>query len=81
MILVVGATGLLGGMITQLLLEQEKEVQILVRENSIAAEMVRVGLGTPAETLIAAGAQPVYGDLKDRRARGIFLARCRQHSR
>ena len=66
MILVVGATGLLGGMITQQLLDNGKEVRILVRENSIATEMAQVGLGTPAETLIAAGAQPVYGDLKDR---------------
>jgi uncharacterized protein YbjT (DUF2867 family) len=66
MILVVGATGFLGSMITQQLLEKEKEVRFLVRENSIAAEMARVGLGTPAETLISAGAQPVYGDLKDR---------------
>jgi uncharacterized protein YbjT (DUF2867 family) len=66
MILVVGATGLLGGMITQQLLQKGKDVRILVRHNSPAAEMAKQGLGTPAETLIEAGAQPVYGDLKDR---------------
>jgi uncharacterized protein YbjT (DUF2867 family) len=66
MILVVGATGLLGGMITRQLLDNEKEVRILVRENSFADEMAVVGLGTPADILINAGAQPVYGDLKDR---------------
>lgn len=66
MILVVGATGLLGGMITRQLLDNEKEVRILVRENSIADEMAVVGLGTPADILINAGAQPVYGDLKNR---------------
>jgi NADH dehydrogenase len=66
MILVVGATGLLGGMITQQLLEKEENVRILVRDNSIATEMARVGLGTPAETLIASGAKPILGDLKDR---------------
>jgi uncharacterized protein YbjT (DUF2867 family) len=34
LILIVGATGLLGGMITQQLLAQGKEVRILVRHNS-----------------------------------------------
>jgi len=66
MILVVGATGLLGGTITSKLLEEGKDVRILVRHNSPAAEMAKQGLGTPAQTLIDAGAQPVYGDLKDR---------------
>ncbi|MCB8969169.1 MAG: SDR family oxidoreductase [Ardenticatenaceae bacterium] len=66
MILVVGATGLLGGMITQQLLQQGNSVRILVRHNSPATEMAKQGLGTPAQTLIDAGAQPVYGDLKDR---------------
>lgn len=66
MILVVGATGLLGGMITQQLLQREHNVRILVRHNSPAAELAKQGLGTPAQTLIDAGAQPVYGDLKDR---------------
>jgi NADH dehydrogenase len=66
MILVVGATGLLGGMISKQLLDKEETTRILVRDNSTAAEMAKVGLGTPAETLISAGAQPFFGDLKDR---------------
>lgn len=54
MILVVGASGLLGGMITRGLLAQGKPVHILTRSN-------------PAyQPLIDAGAQPVAGDLKDR---------------
>jgi uncharacterized protein YbjT (DUF2867 family) len=66
MILVVGATGLLGGEITRRLLEQGKEVRILVRRDSPSAELAQQGRATDAESLIAAGAQPVYGDLKDR---------------
>ncbi len=54
MILVAGATGYLGGMITRRLLEQGREVRILVRPNSDCAQ------------LVAAGAVPVHGDLKDR---------------
>lgn len=65
MILVVGATGLLGGMITRNLLEKGEKVRILVRQNSPAADMAKQGMATDPETLIQAGAQPVYGDLKD----------------
>jgi uncharacterized protein YbjT (DUF2867 family) len=65
MILVVGATGRVGGTITRQLLEQGKEVRILVRENSPSAQLAPQGLATDSSTLIAAGAQPVYGDLKD----------------
>ena len=54
MILVVGATGTLGGMVARRLLEQGKAVRILVRPNSDASE------------LQAAGAKPVTGDLRDR---------------
>ncbi|MCL4246814.1 MAG: NAD(P)H-binding protein [Anaerolineae bacterium] len=54
MILVVGASGMLGGMIAGQLLEQGKEVRVLQRSN-------------PAyESLIEAGAEGVPGDLKDR---------------
>lgn len=54
MILVVGASGMLGSMITHRLLQQGKSVRILQRSN-------------PAyQDLIAAGAQAVVGDLKDR---------------
>ena len=53
MILVVGATGRLGRLIAQTLLGQGKRVRILVRS------------GSSPDTLLAAGAQPVTGDLKD----------------
>lgn len=66
MILVVGATGMLGGMITQQLLAQGKDVRILVRHNSPSEAMAAQGMATSAQTLVAAGAQPVYGDMKDR---------------
>lgn len=54
MILVVGASGLLGGMITQGLLAQGKRVRILQRSNP------------GYQALIDAGAEAVPGDLKDR---------------
>jgi uncharacterized protein YbjT (DUF2867 family) len=53
MILVVGATGHLGGLITRALLDQGKPVRILVRPD------------TSYDDLVAAGAEPVTGDLKD----------------
>lgn len=56
MILIVGATGMLGSMITRRLLEQGKDVRILVRETS------------EYRALEAAGAQPVFGDLKNARS-------------
>src|SRR5215212_9370183 len=66
MILVVGATGVVGGMISQRLLEQGREVRILVRRDSPSSQLVQQGLATSAEELIEAGAQPVHGDLRDR---------------
>jgi NADH dehydrogenase len=66
MILVVGATGMLGGMITQQLLSQGREVRILVRENSPSEALAAQGRATSAQTLVEAGAHPVTGDLKDR---------------
>lgn len=66
MILVVGATGQLGGIITQSLLAAGKDVRILVRRNSPSEELARQGLAVPAALLTAAGAQPKFGDLKDR---------------
>jgi uncharacterized protein YbjT (DUF2867 family) len=54
MILVVGATGYLGGMITRTLLDQGQSVRILVRPAS------------SYQDLVDAGAQPITGDLKDR---------------
>ena len=65
MILVVGATGLLGGLITRQLLENGRTVRILIRENSPSAQLAQQGMATSARSLMEAGAQPVYGDLKD----------------
>lgn len=66
MILIVGATGLLGGHITRLLLDSGKDVRILVRENPLSEELAKQGRATPAQSLIQLGAHPIYGDLKDR---------------
>jgi uncharacterized protein YbjT (DUF2867 family) len=66
MILVVGATGILGGMIARGLLAQGKEVRILVRHDSPSEGLAEMGMATSAKALIDVGAQPVYGDLKDR---------------
>ena len=52
-------------MITRRLLEQGKAVRILVRANSPSAQLPQEGRATSAEELIEAGAQPVYGDLRD----------------
>ncbi len=52
MILVVGATGRVGGMVAQRLLADGRPVRILVRP------------GSDYEALVAAGAEPVMGDLK-----------------
>jgi uncharacterized protein YbjT (DUF2867 family) len=53
MILVVGSTGMVGGRIARRLLEQGRDVRILVRPASDHAALVQ------------AGARPVIGDLKD----------------
>jgi nucleoside-diphosphate-sugar epimerase len=66
MILVVGATGVVGGMITLGLLEQGKEVRALVRRDSPSSQLVQQGLATSAETLSESGAHLVHGDLRDR---------------
>ncbi len=65
MILVVGATGILGGLITQRLLGEGRDVSILVRHKSSAEEMALQKMATSPRSLIDAGAIPVYGDLKD----------------
>ncbi|MCE7979780.1 MAG: SDR family oxidoreductase [Caldilinea sp. CFX5] len=65
MILVVGATGRLGGAIAHLLLQQGRAVRILCRADSPSVALAQQGLATPAQRLIAAGAQPVAGDLKE----------------
>jgi uncharacterized protein YbjT (DUF2867 family) len=66
MILVVGATGVVGGMIARGLLEQGKGVRILVRRDSPSSQLVQQGLATSADELIASGAYAVHGDLRDR---------------
>jgi uncharacterized protein YbjT (DUF2867 family) len=66
MILVVGATGILGGTIARELLARGKEVRVLLRHNSPSEALVPLGLATSAQSLIDAGAQPVFGDLRDR---------------
>src|SRR5829696_226695 len=66
MILVIGATGVVGGMITRRLLDEDKEVRILVRRDSPSSQLVQQGLATSAEALIESGAHPVHGDLRDR---------------
>lgn len=53
-------------MITRRLSEQGKEVRILVRSDSPSAQLAQEGRATSAEELVEAGAQPVYGDLRDR---------------
>jgi uncharacterized protein YbjT (DUF2867 family) len=66
MILIVGATGRLGGAIAQLLLGQGRPVRALVRHNSPSAVLAGQGLATSIDALVAAGAELAYGDLKDR---------------
>ena len=53
MILVVGSTGRVGGMITRTLLGQDRQLRILVRS------------GSDHHAFVAAGAEAAFGDLKD----------------
>jgi uncharacterized protein YbjT (DUF2867 family) len=64
--LIVGATGSLGGRITRGLLAQGKAVRILARRNPLSEELARQGRTNTVQSLERAGAQSVYGDLKDR---------------
>lgn len=73
MILVVGATGSLGGRITRDLLAKDKQVRILVRLDSPSEELAKMGRATSAQSLIDAGAQPVCGDLKDAASLGAAV--------
>jgi uncharacterized protein YbjT (DUF2867 family) len=66
MILVVSATGSLGGRIARGLLAQGKQVRILDRQDPISAELAAQGRANTAESLVEAGAEAVYADLKDR---------------
>jgi uncharacterized protein YbjT (DUF2867 family) len=65
MILVVGATGRLGGVITERLLARGARVRVLLRKDSPAEHLAQQGLATLPQRLLAAGAEPVYGDLKE----------------
>jgi NADH dehydrogenase len=66
MILVVGATGRLGGDVALRLLSQGKPVRVLLRHNSPAEALAAQGMAVDPKDLLAAGAEPVYGDMKDR---------------
>ena len=66
MILVVGATGSLGGRIVRGLLEQGKAVRVFVRQNSPSEQMAQQGLAHTVQSRIDAGAQTGWGGLKDR---------------
>ena len=56
----------MGGRITRGLLGQGKAVRILARNNPISAELAKQGRANTVASLVDAGAQAVYGDLKDR---------------
>lgn len=66
MILVVGATGQVGGALAQALLAEGRSVRVLLRPNSPSEQLAAQGLATPAAALTAAGAETVSGDLRDR---------------
>ncbi len=59
MILVVGATGNLGGDITLRLLQQGKRVRVLLRHNSPAEAMAAQGMATSPKQLLDDGAEAV----------------------
>lgn len=63
MILVVGATGRLGGAVAGRLLRAGHAVRILVRPQSPAEELAQQGLATSAQALVRQGAEMVSGDL------------------
>ncbi len=64
MILVVGATGSLGGRIARGLLAQGRNVRILDRQDPLSAQLAQQGRANTAQSFVAAGAQAVYADLK-----------------
>lgn len=64
--LIVGATGSLGGRITRGLLAQGKPVRILARRNPLSEELAKQGRANTVQSLVDAGAQAVFGDLKER---------------
>lgn len=74
MYLVVGATGSLGGRITRGLLAQDKEVRILARRNPLSEQLARQGRANTVQSLVEAGAQAAWGDLKDSRSLDAAVA-------
>ena len=61
MILIVGSTGSLGGAIAQTLLARGDSVRILTRQDAST-----LGDNSSLQQLVAAGAKPLRGDMKDR---------------
>lgn len=74
MILVVGATGSLGGRIARGLLAQGKQVRIIARHDPISIELAKQGRANTAESLVDAGAEAVKADLKDRESLDAIVA-------
>lgn len=66
MILIVGATGTLGGRLTRSLLAQGRPVRALVRSRSLWAGLLGEEQSSAAWSLVHEGAGTVQGDLKNR---------------
>jgi uncharacterized protein YbjT (DUF2867 family) len=66
MILIVGATGSLGGRLTHTLLAQGRPVRTLVRSRALWEGLLDEEQSSAAWTLVEAGAKTVQGDLKNR---------------
>ena len=73
MILVVGATGSLGGRIACGLLAQGKAVRFLDQRNPISLELAQQGLANTTQSLIDARAQPVPGSFRKRVALDVSV--------
>ena len=70
MILVVGATGQLGGSITKRLLEQGKEVRILVRRDSPSEQLAQQGM-FPIPVMAGQRIRFAFRDLREGKAQGV----------
>lgn len=66
MILIVGATGSLGGRLTHLLLARGMSVRTLVRSRALWEGLLDEEQSSAAWTLVEAGAKTIQGDLKNR---------------
>jgi len=65
MILLVGASGSLGGMIVRKLLDEGFDTRVLWRSAVRSDRSLNQPASSSLEGLIEAGARPVYGDLRD----------------